>query len=125
MSSNNKFVFIAPMYNASETLPRMLHSICGQSYENWELILIDDVSSEEHVKSARRTCTEFKSMFDGKYSEKITNIWNIEKKWEVANVLKEISLCNDDDIICRIDADDWLTDLDALAILDSAYIQTG
>ena len=113
------------MYNASETLPRMLHSICGQSYENWELILIDDVSSEEHVKSARRTCTEFKSMFDGKYSEKITNIWNVEKKWEVENVLHGLSICKDDDIICRIDADDWLTDLDALAILDSAYIQTG
>jgi hypothetical protein len=52
---NNRFVFVAPMYNASATLPRMLHSICGQSYENWKIILVDDVSSIEHVDASRRT----------------------------------------------------------------------
>lgn len=107
------------MYNAAETLPRMLHSIYGQSYDNWHLVLIDDVSSEDNVKSAKATIEKFESLA----SHKITTIWNTNKLWEVANVLKGLSLCKSDDIICRIDADDWLTDLDALSIVNVAYEQ--
>lgn len=107
------------MYNAAETLPRMLHSIYGQSYDNWHLVLIDDVSSEDNVKSAKATIEKFESLVP----HKITTIWNTNKLWEVANVLKGLSLCKNDDIICRIDADDWLTDLDALSIVNVAYEQ--
>jgi glycosyltransferase involved in cell wall biosynthesis len=120
----NKFAFVSPMFNASDTLPRMLHSICGQSYDNWKIILIDDASSKEHREKSEKIRNEFKLLLNGKYSDCIINIWNAEKKWEVANVLHGISLCDDDDIICRIDADDWLTELDSLAIIDSVYQQT-
>jgi len=121
---NNHFVFIAPMYNASDTLPMMLHSLCGQSYNHWKLILIDDVSSQEHREKSEKICNEFKLLLNKKYSDNIINVWNVEKKWEVANVLHGLSFCNDNDIVCRIDADDWLTDTDSLAIIDSAYQQT-
>lgn len=123
--SNNKFVFVAPMFNASDTLPRMLHSICGQSYENWKIILIDDVSNEYHKNESIEICEQFKKILNGRYDDKITTIWNSEKKWEVSNVLSGISMCEDEDVICRIDADDWLVDLDALTIINSAYQQTG
>lgn len=123
--SSNRFVFIAPMYEASDTIHRMLHSICGQSYEKWKLILIDDVSSKYHKDKCEATIEEFSQMLGGSYSEKLEVVWNQEKKWEVSNVLHGISLCEDNDIICRIDADDWLTDLDCLAILNSAYSETG
>jgi len=130
----NRFVFVAPMYNASETLPRMLHSICGQSYTNWKVVLIDDVSDNTHQLNQYKTVCFFKQMIEDPESlgwgksdvdHKIRVFWNTEKKWETANVLHGISMCEDDDIICRIDADDWLTDLDALAIIDATYQQTG
>lgn len=116
---SNKFTFIAPMFNASQTLHTMLHSLAGQSYENWRLILIDDVSSEEE-RASELVCIE---QFQGfkRLQGKIDVIWNKEKKWEVANVLHGISLADDDDIICRIDADDWLCELDALAMIDQVY----
>lgn len=120
MTGDNRFVFVAPMYNASSTLARMLHSLYGQSYDNWRLILIDDVSqSAEETK-----CVEIINRFRGFSSERIVDVWNKEKKWEVANVLHGISMCDDNDIVCRIDADDWLTDLDALAYLNALYNQT-
>ncbi len=100
----------------------MLHSLCGQSYENWKLILIDDVSSKEHVEKSKKIINDFQSL-DSSYSEKIQVVWNDKKVWEVANVLHGISLADSDDIICRIDADDWLTDLDCLAIINSCYIK--
>jgi hypothetical protein len=34
-------------------------------------------------------------------------------------------LAEDNDIICRIDADDWLTELDALQFLNALYVQIG
>lgn len=120
-TSGNRFVFVAPMYNASAYVGQMLASIVGQSYSNWRLILIDDVSdSDEQVKQAE-IIDRWSALAS---SEKIDVIWNTEKKWEVANVLHGISLCEDEDIVCRIDADDWLTDLDALAYLNTLYQQT-
>lgn len=124
MNGDNRFVFVTPMFNAAKYLPTLFHSICGQSYDNWRLILIDDVSNDENRNLAEQIILQFQSMLGGTYSNKIIEVWNEEKKWEVANVLHGIKMCDDNDIVCRIDADDWLTDLDALAIINEAYKQT-
>lgn len=116
-SGENKFVFVTPMFNASKTLSQMLHSLYGQSYQNWHLILIDDASDEAEVLK----CKELLQKFDSFIPNKQTVIWNDSKKWEVLNVLTGVSMCVNDDIVCRIDGDDWLTDLDALAIIDACY----
>lgn len=126
MSGDNRFVFVCPMYNASLTLPRMMFSLLGQSYENWRVILIDDCSEQDHrdvyneflAKVWLFLKTEERDGFD-----QLTLIDNDVKKWEVANVLKGISMCEDNDIVCRLDVDDWLTDLDALTIINTVYEQ--
>lgn len=117
----NKFVFVAPMYNAAETLEKTLHSLYGQSYSNWQLILIDDVSDENHVFECKRLLNLFEQIKPGH----VITSFNSEKRWEVANVLQGIKMCSENDIVCRIDADDWLTDLDALMIINTYYEQTG
>lgn len=131
---NNRFCFVAPCYNASEYVARMLHSVCGQSYENWRLILIDDVSSTEHRLKTNEIVWQFKRMIGDSspfkstdQEPKITFVQNqnSEKLWEVANVLRGIKMCEDEDIVCRIDADDWLTDLDALHIINEYYEHFG
>jgi len=126
---NNKFVFVAPMFNASKTLDQTLASIVGQSYKNWRLILIDDVSTQEEVVKEAKIIMTWRGlcepgMRDDNCDAQIRILWNDEKKWEVANVLKGISMCEDGDIVCRIDADDWLTDLDALAYINAIYNYT-
>lgn len=122
MVGENRFVFVAPMYNASAYVGQMLASVVAQSYPNWKLILIDDVSTEPHLEQQKRIVQRWSDLAgDGK----IEVIWNMEKKWEVANVLLGISKCEDEDIVCRIDADDWLTEVDALAYLNAYYAQTG
>jgi glycosyltransferase involved in cell wall biosynthesis len=116
-TGDNRFVFVVPMFNASKTLPRMLHSLCGQSYNNWHVVLIDDVSTQDDVQLCSGTLQVFYPLL----GDRVNVVWNKEKQWEVANVLRGISTCKDDDIVCRLDADDWLTDLDALAFIDNAY----
>jgi glycosyltransferase involved in cell wall biosynthesis len=131
---SNKFCFVVPMFDASATLARMLHSVCGQSYEDWRVVLIDDLSSEHERRRCSNVIGSFRTVL-GEPSEgltigpfgqsKIQVIWSTEKRWEVANVLRGLELCDSGDIVCRLDADDWLTDLDALAIIDAAYRETG
>lgn len=142
-TGENRFVFVAPMYNASKTLARMLHSVCGQSYDNWRVILIDDLSDMEESIRCSHIVKGFRALmgenvhslspdagaprffgYDAPES-RIELITNHEKKWEVANVLLGISMCEPNDIVCRLDADDWLTDLDALAIIDMLYARHG
>src|SRR3990167_4307928 len=117
----NRFVFVSPMWNASQYVGQMLASIVGQSYDNWKIILIDDVSEHNEQRHEANIIDLWSKLIP---QDQIHIVWNTEKKWEVANVLHGISMCVDDDIICRIDADDWLTDLDALHILNAAYEST-
>lgn len=118
----NRFVFVACYYNMHETVLQTLLSLAGQSYTNWKLIITDDVSDP---LSSDRLDREVRTISPTICTNPITVIHNDEKKWETANVLNMINMCEDDDVICRIDCDDWLTDLDALAIIDAAYQQTG
>jgi glycosyltransferase involved in cell wall biosynthesis len=127
LTGDNRFVFVAPMYNASAYLSQMLVSVVGQSYTNWKVILIDDVSDQHEVTKEKEIVESWRYLINDVRGAdaKISVTWNADKKWEVANVLHGISMCKDNDIVCRIDADDWLTELDALAILASAYEQLG
>lgn len=40
---------VIPMYNAEEYIGQMITSIIKQTYENWELIIIDDGSSDSFL----------------------------------------------------------------------------
>ena len=130
ITGENRFVFVAPMFNASAYVGQMLASVVGQSYANWKVILIDDVSDKHEVIRESEIINSWRDMIQPGWrgmnlsepaKTKIEVIWNDEKKWEVANVLTGIMMCEPNDIVCRLDADDWLTDLDSLAIINAAY----
>lgn len=115
---NNRFVFLMPAYNASSTITQSLLSVISQSYNNWKIIIKDDMSTDETPKLIDNITKVFG------LQNKIDLHVNAEKKWEVKNVSEMIRLCDPSDIICRLDGDDWLTDLDILYILNERYNQT-
>lgn len=125
---SNKFVFVVPCWNASKTLARCLHSVACQSYTNWRVILIDDVSDIKDVAKEMVIVDLFNhilraSSIQDVWEKKVELFDNTEKKWEVANVLHGVSMCEDEDVVCRLDADDCLCDSDALFALNMAYEQ--
>jgi len=117
--NNNHFAFIVPMHNASKTLARMLHSVYGQSYQNWHIYLIDDVSDATERSKMSKIINDFQKM-----NFAITTTWNEEKKWEVANVLYGLKQVQHNAIVARLDSDDYLIDLDALHLINEMYMKS-
>ncbi len=111
----NRYVFIAPTFNALLTCKKAILSLAVQSFENWHLIVIDDMSTDGTELEIRNTFS-----FLGIY-ERLTYIKNDKKLWEVENVLQGLKRCTPDDIVCRFDLDDYLTDANALEIIDMQY----
>lgn len=116
----SRFVVVAPAFNAEKTIDQFLLSLAAQSYDNWRLILIDDVSTDNTLHLVSSISARLG------IGQQVTIIRNSEKKWEVANVLAGIRHPSTapDDIICRIDPDDYLCDNDAFAIIDQVYEQS-
>ena len=53
---------IIPVFNAEKTIERTIESIIKQTYTNWELILIDDCSSDD----SHNICLQYKKRFPTK-----------------------------------------------------------
>lgn len=113
---SNKFVFIMPAYNAEKTIARAIGSVAFQTYDNWKIIIRDDISTDSTLKEIEKVKVRF-CIPDNKLSVKS----NTEKKWEVANILDCLKEVDSNDIVCRLDADDWLCDCDALTIINNRY----
>ena len=120
MNEDNRFVFIMPAFNAEETIGRTLVSVWSQTYPDWKIIIKDDMSTDGTCQVVKN----FKNSF-GISDDQISLTSNTEKKWEVRNILESLEDCKPNDIVCRLDGDDWLCDSDALTIIDHRYRTTG
>ena len=45
---------ITPVYNTAQFLPQLIESVLNQSYDNWELLLIDDASTDNSLKICKQ-----------------------------------------------------------------------
>lgn len=88
---------IIPVYNAERYLSKCLDSIIGQTYTNWEAILIDDGSPD----NCGEICDE--------YAEKESRFKVIHQKNGGVSVARQTGLDNaTGDYIIHCDPDDWI-----------------
>ena len=47
--NKNLVSIVVPVYNAAEHIERCVESVIDQSYDNWELILVNDGSTDDSL----------------------------------------------------------------------------
>jgi glycosyltransferase involved in cell wall biosynthesis len=111
----NKFQILTPAFNCEEKIMTTLYSIAGQTYQKWRLTIIDDVSTD----NTRLVIKDFAKR--NSLEHKISIKCRTEKYGEVRNTFEECNHYDENDIVVRIDAGDWLTDLGCLEYLNALY----
>ncbi len=92
-----KVSVIVPVYNASEYISECLESLLQQSYQNIEILLIDDHSSDN--------CLQILNEFAE--NQKIKVLWN-EKNLGQGPTRNVGLRAASGSFVCFIDADDWV-----------------
>ena len=117
---NNKvedinFVFIIPSYNNSPYYKKNLDSVFKQTYTKWRIIYIDDASTDNTYNLVK---DYIKLKYFNHKVKIIQNQINMKQAYSRFISYKE---CNDNEIICFLDGDDWLYDENVLFNLRNEY----
>ena len=62
MKEKTNFSLVMPLYNSKSTLEKAIKSILSQSYKNYELILVDDCSTDGSYEIVKKFATENKKI---------------------------------------------------------------
>ena len=108
---NYKIGIIVPNYNYSHTLEKCLYSIVNQKYKNYEVIFVDDMSTDNSVKIAKS--------FQDKMNIKIVELKQKRFNGGARNEAY-LYLSDDVDYVYYVDSDDWLYDEYALEKINNA-----
>lgn len=95
----NKVSVIIPVYNAEKYIRRCLRSILTQSYEDYEIICVEDAGNDNSKEILKE--------FEERYPDKIRIVYNDENMGPGLCRDKAIKLAAGE-YICFIDADDYL-----------------
>ena len=106
--NNGQISIIVPVYNAEKTIRKCVESVINQSYKNWELILVDDGSTDD----SRSIINEY-----GKNNKNISIF--MQKNLGVSSA-RNIGISNaTGEYITFLDSDDYLNEK-ALEIMINA-----
>ena len=86
------------IYNCENTLERAIDSVVEQTYQEWELIMCDDASTDRTYEIAQK--------YEKKYPDKIRLIRN-EQNCRLAYSLNKCLEVASGEYIARLDADDY------------------
>ena len=93
-----KFSIIIPVFNAEKNIKKTIHSIIDQNYDDYELILVNDGSTD----NSKNICEEFVKRND---KIKLINITN-----SGSGIARNIGICNASGEYCYFpDSDDVMT----------------
>lgn len=90
---------VVPMHNLERELETCLQSLSDQSYENIEVILVDDASTDGTLDLARKFCQE----------DRRFRILALSDNQGAAAARNQGVVLSEGDYICFVDGDDWVS----------------
>jgi glycosyltransferase involved in cell wall biosynthesis len=123
-SSNNQLPIsiVTPFYNSEQYIERCIQSVVQQEYENYQLILIDDASTDNSYNIALKTIKSLPQSIQNKI--KLTS--NESNKGAVYNHINVLlNYVKEDDIVMLLDGDDWLVNNNTIFHLYNDLYQHG
>ena len=119
---NYKIGIIIPNYNYEHTIEKCLTSIFNQTYKNYEIIFVDDMSTDNSVDVAQTTylkyCAKEMKGQEQEWAELPKNfkLVRLQQKRLNGGARNEayLHLSKDVDYVYYVDSDDWLYDETAL-----------
>lgn len=102
------------MYNVEKWIPTTIQSIRKQTYNNFQAIVIDDMSTDNSFLKAQESIQDDK---------RFVLLKNKEKHFALHNIIRGIKKLspNGDDVIVTIDGDDWLPNQNVLTKIANTY----
>jgi len=110
-----QFHIVTPAYNCKKEIEQTLWSVFGQTYKNWTMTVIDDMSTDGTAEAVK----EFAKCHG--FADKVKVIIRQEKYGETRNTFDICTKLHPDEVVVRLDAGDWLTDLGCFEILNEGY----
>lgn len=104
---------LIPVYNTSKYLSQCINSILNQSFRDWEIILVNDASTDDSLI----ICKKYKEL------DKRIILVDKEKNEGVEKARLTALEVATGDFFCFIDSDDWL-EKDALAVMYEKALET-
>ena len=108
MPKNNHFTILITSYNCAAWVEKNLGSVHDQEYKNFDVIYIDDNSTDNTYVEASRF-------------NNLKTLKNTFNKGKMQNVCESIKFMRQDTIVVILDGDDWLYDKLVLSKLNEVY----
>ena len=108
------FKIIVPFYNVAQWINLTLRSIKLQDYDNFECIIVDDMSTDDSLAMAKKEISGDK---------RFKIVENTTKKYVLKNLCDAIELSDPkkEDVIVMLDGDDWFAGKGVLSVLNETY----
>ncbi len=109
----NHFTIVIPAYNCENWIEKNLYSAIEQDYDNYDIVYIDDCSTDKTAEKAQDILS--------KSSKKFKLISNKKNVRALKNLYDHITTAREDSVIVTLDGDDFLADTSVLSYLDEIY----
>lgn len=114
---NNRFVILIGSYNNEKWVSQNIESVLNQTYKNWKLIYYNACSTDRTGEIAKQIAET---------DSRIT-VWSDDVRHLKGYFLSKVNTYTsiyDNDIICILDGDDFLSSPEVLDYLNQVYMQT-
>ena len=116
-NKNKSFVFIIPSFNNEKYYIKNLESVFNQKYTFWRAIYIDDCSTDNTYNLVKEYIKE------RGFEDKVLVLRSEKNMKQAYSRYIAYNMCQDDEICCLLDGDDWIYDDNVLNVLNEKYIE--